>query len=288
MSRDGASAAKAGGRVLLIPGFLSGDGSLATLAARLAAAGHHPLHPGIVRNVDCSEAAVRRLIAVLEHAANAHDSRRPGRPQPRRPVRPRPRAAQTRPGLGRRDPRLAHARRSRTIPRCSCRPRCWAPPGRSACRASSGSFCATGRCRHRFRADLAAPLTAAVGSLAIYSRQDGVVQWRACVDHSGGNAEVFASHCGMLDDAPTAYLTEQAIRGLLPDPARSKGPCPGAVRSWLPDLRHHRRAGAVGARLLDRIGRRHERRHVDDRLATAIDWPLAVMWTPIGIGESPR
>src|SRR3954454_20364607 len=57
--------------VMLIPGFLAGDGSLGTLTQWLRARGYHTRRAGIRANVGCSEEACarieRRLEAFAEH-----------------------------------------------------------------------------------------------------------------------------------------------------------------------------------------------------------------------------
>src|SRR5687767_5421363 len=56
-----------GGRpVMLIPGFLAGDGSLGTMTHWLRANGYHTRRAGIRANVGCSEEACARLEARLE------------------------------------------------------------------------------------------------------------------------------------------------------------------------------------------------------------------------------
>jgi triacylglycerol lipase len=50
-----------GAPVVLVPGFLAGDASLAVLRAWLRRLGHRTYRSGIAWNVDCSETAVRRL-----------------------------------------------------------------------------------------------------------------------------------------------------------------------------------------------------------------------------------
>src|SRR5215210_4354633 len=55
-----------GRAVMLIPGFLAGDGSLATMTHWLRQNGYHTRRAGIRANVGCSEEACRRLEARLE------------------------------------------------------------------------------------------------------------------------------------------------------------------------------------------------------------------------------
>ena len=52
--------------VMLIPGFLTGDGSLGMMGSWLKRSGHRTCRAGIRLNVDCSEAAVTRLERCLE------------------------------------------------------------------------------------------------------------------------------------------------------------------------------------------------------------------------------
>ena len=57
--------------------------------------------------------------------------------------------------------------------------------------------CLRGECCERFRADLAGDFPSDVGFTALYSRTDGVVDWRACLDPAAEQIEVRASHLGM-------------------------------------------------------------------------------------------
>src|SRR5215217_3818130 len=57
--------------VMLIPGFLAGDGSLGTLTHWLRASNYHTRRAGIRANVDCSDDACRRLDRRLEGFADA-------------------------------------------------------------------------------------------------------------------------------------------------------------------------------------------------------------------------
>ena len=71
--------------------------------------------------------------------------------------------------------------------------------------------CAAGGCCARFRSDLEAPLSPSVGYLSVYSRLDGVVDWRACLDPEGRHVDVFASHCGMVAHGPTLHVVAGAL-----------------------------------------------------------------------------
>ena len=73
---QGAGVPEGDGRgVLLIPGFMAGDGSLATMTRWLRAAGWHTKRAGIRANVDCSEVACARLEERLERLAESTGER---------------------------------------------------------------------------------------------------------------------------------------------------------------------------------------------------------------------
>src|SRR3989440_6641073 len=63
----------AGGQpVMLIPGFLAGDDSLAVMTRWLRRTGHRTRKAGMRSNVNCSEVAVERLEERLEVMAETH------------------------------------------------------------------------------------------------------------------------------------------------------------------------------------------------------------------------
>src|SRR4029450_3534599 len=63
--RGDGMAARRGRPVLLIPGFLAGDGSLPPMARWLKRAGYRPSRAGIVSNVNCAGALMPRLVKAL-------------------------------------------------------------------------------------------------------------------------------------------------------------------------------------------------------------------------------
>jgi hypothetical protein len=60
--------------------------------------------------------------------------------------------------------------------------------------------CVAGSCAQQSFGECRQPLPAGVGFTAIYSRRDGIVDWRACVDPVAVPVEVTASHLGMAFD----------------------------------------------------------------------------------------
>jgi hypothetical protein len=71
--------------------------------------------------------------------------------------------------------------------------------------------CATGACCSRYRRDLEAPFPDGVGFTSVYSRRDGVVDWRACLDPAAEHVEVRTSHVGMAADVGTYRAIERAL-----------------------------------------------------------------------------
>jgi pimeloyl-ACP methyl ester carboxylesterase len=57
--------------------------------------------------------------------------------------------------------------------------------------------CTTGACCRQLAGELAAPVSPSVPFVSIYSRSDGIVDWRACIDPFARNVEVSSTHCGM-------------------------------------------------------------------------------------------
>ena len=189
--------------VLLIPGFMVGDSSLATMSEWLGAHEYRTRRAGIRSNVSCSEAACRRLATRLE--AFAH---RVGEPvtiigQSRGGIFARALAAR-RPDLVAGIVTLG----SPTISQLSVHPLVLAQVGLVAALGFGrvpgclSITCLRGECCEEFRTTLEGPFPAEVPWTAIYSRSDGIVDWRACVDPQASECvEVHASHCGMALNA---------------------------------------------------------------------------------------
>ena len=92
--------------------------------------------------------------------------------------------------------------------------------------------CLRGECCERFRAALRDPFPPEVGFVSLYSRSDGVVDWRACLDRDAQCVEVDASHIGMSLNAE-AY---RAIARRAPRASRlPREPAPAPAE---PDARH--------------------------------------------------
>jgi triacylglycerol lipase len=188
--------------VLLIPGFLSGDASLRPLEGFLSAAGYASIRAGIGRNVDCSEASVSALEERLVAAADRHGGRVAIVGHSRGGLFARA-LAQRQPDAVRGVITLGSPWRDQL----AVHPALWVQlvALSAACalgiKGLLGFACGAGGCCEQFRRELAAPPPPGVEYVAVYSRRDGVVDWRACIDARVRNIEVAASHCGMVSSA---------------------------------------------------------------------------------------
>ena len=187
-----------GRAVMLIPGFMAGDGSLATMTHWLRAAGYRTRRAGIRANVGCSEDACARLEARLEGLAEAAGQKVSIVGQSRGGVFARALAVR-RPDLVEGIVTLG----SPTVSQLRIHPLVLAQVGVVSALGSAripGLFswrCLRGNCCEDFRAVLTGAFPGDVGYLAMYSRSDGVVDWHSCLDESAQLVEVGASHCGM-------------------------------------------------------------------------------------------
>ena len=178
---------------LLMPGFLAGDMSLGVMQGWLERIGYDPHGSGMVFNVDCSNRAFERLDARL---ADIHE--RTGRPVA---LIGHSRGAHFAKAL-------AHRRPEKVASVISLGAGLDTPfdisvPTKAAvaaARAVNGvrrSGCMTESCGCPFAADYAAPFPEDVPLTSIYSREDGVVWWEACVVPYARNVEVTGSHIGL-------------------------------------------------------------------------------------------
>jgi triacylglycerol lipase len=213
----GPQAAAGGTPVLLVPGFLAGDRSLMPLARAITTAGYDAFPARIARNIDCSEATAQRLLCRLEAIASDH-----GRPVA---VIGHSRGGMLARVAARRRPDLVSGVIAIGTPQLeplAMHPVLLAHTLVLACAGNLGIrglvrwSCAAGGCCAAFRADLAAPIAADLDYLSIYSRRDGIVDWRACVDPMGRHFEVAAGHCGMAADHGTVGAVISALQRLSP------------------------------------------------------------------------
>ncbi|MDX6664093.1 MAG: triacylglycerol lipase, partial [Solirubrobacteraceae bacterium] len=71
--------------------------------------------------------------------------------------------------------------------------------------------CLNGECCGQAREDAAAPFPDGVGFVSVFSRSDGIVDWRSCLDPAAEQVEVGASHIGMSAHAETYRVIGRSL-----------------------------------------------------------------------------
>jgi pimeloyl-ACP methyl ester carboxylesterase len=72
--------------------------------------------------------------------------------------------------------------------------------------------CLEEACCASFWKDLLEPMPKGVGLVNVYSKSDGIVDWRACLDPHGDQVEIDASHCGMAVSPAAWRAVADALR----------------------------------------------------------------------------
>ena len=200
--------------VLLLPGFIAGDDSLSLMTRWLRRTGHHTRKAGIRSNVGCSGALLDRLEGRLEElverqgqkAAIVGQSRGGSFAKVLAARRPELVSGIVTLGTPQLDPLAVHPLvRAQLL-----------LVGAIGTLGAPGLFrraCLEGECCSEFWEQYAAPLPKGVGCVCVYSRSDGIVDWRACLDPCGEHVEVKSSHVGMAVN-PAVY---RVIAGALAD-----------------------------------------------------------------------
>jgi pimeloyl-ACP methyl ester carboxylesterase len=184
--------------VVLVPGFLAGDGSLALMRSWLRRMGYDARTSGIVANVDCSDRALQRLdafvgavheetgrpVALIGHSRGGHFAKALARRHPERISAAISMGAGLDTPFDISIPTKAAVATFRTL---------YAATTDRIAR----NGCFTESCRCSFARDYAADFPAEVPLTSIYSRGDGVVWWEACVVDYARNVEVTGSHIGL-------------------------------------------------------------------------------------------
>jgi pimeloyl-ACP methyl ester carboxylesterase len=180
--------------VLLIPGFMAGDASLSVLAGWLRRRGHEVRRSGIRMNADCAGRELARLEAVLAEldapVVVLGQSRGGTLARALAAGHPEAVAAVVTLGSAVVDPLAVTPAVMRTV-------RSIAQLGDLGLPRVLSTTCVDGACCAEFRALLEAPLAPGMPALAVHSRTDGIVDWRACLDPHAQCVEIDGSHCGM-------------------------------------------------------------------------------------------
>jgi pimeloyl-ACP methyl ester carboxylesterase len=199
--------------VMLIPGFLAGDTTLGTMTDWLRRNGYRTKRAGIRANVACSEAACARIEERLEQMAERHG---------RVTIIGQSRGGLFAKALASRRPDLVAGIVTLGSPlrnMLAVHPLVLAQIGLVGALGTLSlpgllsSRCFRGECCEPFREALEAPFPEDVGYLSVYSRSDGIVDWRACLDpEADEHVEVRASHCGMSVNAAVYRAVAHGLR----------------------------------------------------------------------------
>ena len=202
-----------GAPVLLVPGFLAGDVSLGVMAGWLKRMGYRPCRAGIRVNADCTSRALDRLDAQLERFADRHERKvtivgqsRGGSLARILAVR-RPDLVDGIVCLGSPvvDPLAVH-------PFVRAQVEAVAVLGSLGVRGLFSHACRHGACCRQARIDATAAWPADVGFTSVYSRSDGIVDWRACLDRHARHVEVRSSHVGMAVNPAVFQIVAATLR----------------------------------------------------------------------------
>jgi triacylglycerol lipase len=198
--------------VLLVPGFLAGDGSLGVMTGWLRRNGYRTSRAGMRLNVGCSTRAVDALEERVEALTERYGSRvsvigqsRGGTLARALAVR-RPDLIDTLVALGspQLEPLAVH-------PLIKLQVGVVGVLGTLGAPGLFSETCWRGECCRDFRESFSGLFPEDVRYVSIYSRSDGIVDWRACLDPSAELVEVEASHIGMAVSARAYRAIAQAL-----------------------------------------------------------------------------
>ena len=200
--------------VLLIPGFMAGDSTLAPMARMLRGAGYRTYRSHIHVNSGCTREAADRLERRIESIAL-----RRGR---KVSIVGHSLGGMLARGLASRRPDLINGIVSMgspiLAPAAVHEVLAWdAEMLTRLTRAGFGGLmsedCIAGDCARASFSETHAPLDPEVGFTAVYSKRDGIVDWRACIDPAAIAVEVSASHVGMAFDPRVFDVVRHALEG---------------------------------------------------------------------------
>lgn len=191
--------------VLLVPGFLAGDDSLAVMTKWLRRNGYHTRKAGLRANVGCSGELVERLEDRLEELVERQGTRAAIVGQSRGGTLARV-VARRRPDLVSGIVTLGtpHVEPFAIHPLVGFQLIAVGALGTLRVPGLFSRSCLSGDCCAEFWEQSEARLPKGVGFVSVYSRSDGVVDWRACLASGAEHVEIRSSHIGMAVNA-TAF-----------------------------------------------------------------------------------
>jgi triacylglycerol lipase len=169
--------------VLLVPGFISGDISLAVLGRHLRRAGHRTFGGGVGANLGCTDVMVDRLLRRVEEVA-ASEGRRIALVGHSRGGMIVKLAALRRPDLIASIVVLAAPVSGTLSVAAHVRKQLeWLfRLNRRGFASVIGEDCVTGECATRVAAEISSPWPESVEYTSLYSRNDAIIDWHTCLD----------------------------------------------------------------------------------------------------------
>lgn len=198
--------------VLLVPGFMAGDGSLGLMRRALQQQGLRTYRSHIHANVGCTLNAAEQMEMRLESIAQRRGSKvrivghSLGGMLARGVAARRPDLVSGLVTMG--SPMLAPGAHHVTL---SASVALLVRLSRAGFSGVMSEDCVAGACARESFEQGRAPLADSVAFTAIYSRRDGIVDWRACIDPLATPLEVRASHLGMAIDPRAIAAVVQAL-----------------------------------------------------------------------------
>ncbi|MEO5662425.1 MAG: alpha/beta fold hydrolase [Nocardioides sp.] len=199
--------------VLLVPGFMAGDGTLALMRRALQQQGLRTYRSHIRANVGCTLNVAAQMEMRLESIAQRRGSKvrivghSLGGMLARGVAARRPDLVSGLVTMG--SPMLApgahHVSLSASVAMLVRLSRAGFP-------GLMSEDCVAGACARQSFDDGRAPLADTIAFTSIYSRCDGIVDWRACIDPGAVPLEVLASHVGMALDPRVIAAVTRALR----------------------------------------------------------------------------
>lgn len=205
--------------VLLVPGFLSGDFAMIPMADALRRAGHWTSGAGIAPNVGCTRELAAAVERRAERAVERTGSRvalvgwsRGGTLAKMIAVR-RPDLVASLITLGtpNTDPLAVNATLAVQLTLLT-RLSALGVPG------VLGEDCLSGPCADEVRELLESDVPDGIPYISVFSLDDGVIDWRACLDPQAVHIEVTATHMSMGADPVVIDLVTDLLHGVDPEP----------------------------------------------------------------------
>ncbi|QWC84295.1 alpha/beta hydrolase [Nocardioidaceae bacterium] len=198
--------------VLLIPGFLAGDSSLTAMSHHLRRRGYRTYRAQIHANVGCTLASADRLERRLEAIALRREQRVTivghslGGMLARGLAARRPDLVEGIVTMG--SPMVAPGAAHTVLQMATG---VFSGLSAAGLRAVMSADCLRGECAKESYRLSQVPLADDQGFTAIYSKRDGVVDWRACLGDSDHTVEATCSHIGMAVEPQVMRMVEAAL-----------------------------------------------------------------------------